>query len=702
MAISLLTNAPVADILSAHRPGRSLAAAVQARQRPLIEAHELLLDALRADSRCSERFAEIFATRAPNQFTDTSPESMLGRSAWALINMFLLASAAGESTTESLRDAERWFLGSRAAVLHSLAECVAASADRACVMLLSVVTIDPEFRGLLPYILEPFGFAHRLNAKRGDEFGEQQEKKRTAGVFYTPGDVASAIVSEAVGFVARGGRAIDPACGTGVFLITLLRELRRTGDSREPLQIASDSLYGMDVSDLAIESCAFVLAHDCIGSAQRNDPWAVWQTLRSNLWAVDTTTVHFGDACADPIDRMRAKRVLYESSEVPRGAIGRHEQSASLLRERRAQSLWDVFPEAAPGFEAIITNPPYVRGSAERANLYIEMIAQALRIAHPEQSVVGAVLPLSIAFSSDEETRHLRLALTRDAGSCRFAFFDREPHGLFGEEVKTRSAIVIRKREPGLGPARVQTTPLLRLTSRTRSALLASLPAVDLGQHNIRGGVPKLGNVVEVEAYRHLTSTVRRPVLRFASVPFQSCLADTSISSVYVGPVAYNFVNVARRLQLSSIPPGAATRSSFLRCELVDSSAADSVFALFSSRVSYWLWNVEGDGFHVSKRFIDFIASLWNTLSQCGLAQLSERGLALWEAISSAPIVSRNAGAWSVAFSPVPHRAIVAEIDHIVTSDLGMSDTFADLIERAALARIVVDPAEKKRRQLVS
>lgn len=702
MTISSLRNAPAENVLTAHRPGRSLAAAVQARQRPLIEARKLLIDSLRSKPTSEERFAEIFATRAPNQFTDTSPESVPERAAWALVNTYLLGSAAGAPISDSLRTAEQWFLGSRAGDLPSLAECVDPSTDRACAMLLSVVTIDPEFRGFLPYVLEPFDFAHRLNAKRCAQFGERRKRKRTSGTFYTPGDVANTVVRHAVDAVSRGGRAVDPACGTGVFLLALLRELRNVGDPRTPLEIVSSSLFGMDVSDLAVESCAFVLAHECLDDAQQLDPWAVWQTIRLNLWAFDTTAVRLANVCADSTERERRRRVLLETSSVPQGTVGRNEQVPSLWQASSSQSLWDVFPEAAPGFEAIVTNPPYVRTSSERGNLYIRFVGQALRMAHPERSFIGAVLPLSIAFASDDETKHLRLALTGDSGVCRFAFFDREPHGLFGEEVKTRSAILLRNTQSGPGPAKVQTTALLRLTSRTRAALLESLPALDLGQQDIRAGVPKLGSSIEFEAYKRLAAKrFGQPALKFFSIPFESCFAEHSDRSLYVGPVAYNFINVARQLALSTLPQGEPTRSSFLRCELTDPATADSVFAVFSSRVSYWLWNVRGDGFHVSKRFVDTVSQLWGQLSFDTRTQLAQKGKELWEAVLETPIVSRNAGAWSVAFTPLSHQQLLTEIDRIVVLNLELPGSFVDFIERATVERIVVNSAEKKRKQLV-
>src|SRR5437588_13118502 len=103
--------------LTAHRPGRSLAGAVQARQRRLVEARSLLVDALRTDRKGLDAFAAIFAVRSPNQFTDTNPLSVAERAAWALVNMYLLGAAAGAPISDSLRAAETWFLGSRAKLL---------------------------------------------------------------------------------------------------------------------------------------------------------------------------------------------------------------------------------------------------------------------------------------------------------------------------------------------------------------------------------------------------------------------------------------------------------------------------------------------------------------------------------------------------------------------------------------------------------
>src|ERR1035438_4470953 len=63
---------------------------------------------------------------------------------------------------------------------------------------------------------------------------------------------------------------------------------------------------------------------------------------------------------------------------------------------------------------------------------------------------------------------------------------------------------------------------------------------------------------------------------------FASCLTDSSERCVFIGPVAYNFLNVSRRFRQEHRRPGAPTRSSFLRCDFSDPGAADAAFAFFS------------------------------------------------------------------------------------------------------------------------
>ena len=68
-------------------------------------------------------------------------------------------------------------------------------------------------------------------------------------------------------------------------------------------------------------------------------------------------------------------------------------------------------------------------------------------LTRPSRNSSGMVVPLSLAYSSREQMVAIRRAIMGSGGRWRFAFFDREPHALFGEEVKVRNAIVFRYKE---------------------------------------------------------------------------------------------------------------------------------------------------------------------------------------------------------------------------------------------------------------
>ena len=66
------------------------------------------------------------------------------------------------------------------------------------------------------------------------------------------------------------------------------------------------------------------------------------------------------------------------------------------------------------------------------------------QLARPGRSASGMVVPLSLGCSRRTQLTALRRAIAASGGRWRFAFFDREPHALFGEDVKTRNTIAFR------------------------------------------------------------------------------------------------------------------------------------------------------------------------------------------------------------------------------------------------------------------
>ncbi len=192
--------------------------------------------------------------------------------------------------------------------------------------------------------------------------------------------------------------------------------------------------------------------------------------------------------------------------------------SSALLGSlnRVGVSMQDLFPMVTQGFNVLVGNPPYAalgeRHDCEeladrfcslsetknisRANFYPLFIEMMWRFLSPKNSAAALVTPLSIAFHSGRLYANCRRAMSFAGGRWQFAFFDREPHALFGEEVKTRNAILFRFEDvetPKRGQlAEIETGPLRKWTSRTRRALFESISFTSLGAFSITRGIPKL------------------------------------------------------------------------------------------------------------------------------------------------------------------------------------------------------------------
>lgn len=157
---------------------------------------------------------------------------------------------------------------------------------------------------------------------------DRAKKRKMQGIYYTPQYIVRYIVESTVGRLLDGGadphalRVVDPACGSGSFLIEAFDLLDRWLERHEPTtppderrrRILTENLYGVDLDDQAVEVTRLNL------------------TLRASL---------------------------------------KRERLPMLDHIRCADSLradWsDLFPDvmqnglASGGFDAVIGNPPYVR-----------------------------------------------------------------------------------------------------------------------------------------------------------------------------------------------------------------------------------------------------------------------------------------------------------------------------------------------------
>ncbi|MBM4032363.1 MAG: restriction endonuclease subunit M [Planctomycetes bacterium] len=246
----------------------------------------------------------------------------------------------------------------------------------------SVVRTD-----ILGQVYERFlGKVIRLTAGGRAVVEDKPEVRRAGGVYYTPSHIVDYIVQRTVGRLLAGKtprqasrtRVLDPACGSGSFLLGAYQHLldwhldwyrsheperRRRG--RQPVvceapggdwrltvaerkRILLNSIYGVDI-----------------------DPQAVEVTKLSLLLKV--LEGQSGEAIQRQFDRFHERalpdlgaNIKCGNSLVDRGFYNNHQMGLFDQEEmlRINPFEWkDEFPEAmaAGGFDAVVGNPPYVR-----------------------------------------------------------------------------------------------------------------------------------------------------------------------------------------------------------------------------------------------------------------------------------------------------------------------------------------------------
>jgi type I restriction-modification system DNA methylase subunit len=210
----------------------------------------------------------------------------------------------------------------------------------------------------------------------------KREKRKAQGIYYTPKFVVRYIVQQTLGkLLAEGAdahtlRILDPACGSGSFLIEAFDVLDRHLATTEPhvpdgerrQRILRENLYGVDLDDQAVE------------------------VTRLNL----------------------ALRAAYDRSKLPYLTHIRHGNSliddtavAGATAFRWETEFAEVFAQG--GFDVVIGNPPYIRiqslpadhvawindhyeSAAANYDIYIPFVERGLKLLN-EKGVTGYILP---------------------------------------------------------------------------------------------------------------------------------------------------------------------------------------------------------------------------------------------------------------------------------------------------------------------
>jgi hypothetical protein len=662
--------------ISSPEAGRSLGATVTKFDRPLRRAVEALASVESVDPAIAALLFDCTA-RGPN--AGREPDTV--RLSWFLPCVALAdAFVARRSAVRDFHAALEWFTGDKALSVAVL-DCFRDHQLSTAIEQLAGLTTEGDLLELFPYVIEPHGHITRNNFETCAIAKRTRALKKSTGVYYTPSDVASFIVrSITKDCDARDGTWLDPACGTGVFLREVLRLVASHSGSKpfDAFNAVTSQIYAIDKSALATDLSAFVLLTDCaLLTSMRQHPFVLWKELKRNFVCMDALSV--------------------DCTSV--------DSSASLRR---------FFPRIAPsGFDHVVMNPPYSpitvesgyrtlwhsledreQGSLIDAHLpFTEML---WKLTSPNGSG-AAVLPLSIASNTLHKHRRLRHKMLSQGGMKEFLFFDREPQALFGEDIKTRNLILIwHKQDHGI--SNIKTSRLLKWTGKQRPHIFSRERLVNIDETLCTRFIPKLGTNDERGLYESLSVHVSKaPAERIGPQVGRLTLSqatklddDTGKRTVLVGGTAYNFINCFFASSLPVAPPYRYSESAVTTLTFAKTSEALASFALLTSRMCFWLWHVEGDGFHLTSDFLKRLP-LWNVVGSPGSVEvLAPLGKQLWDAYAAAITGSVNGGKQTYSFHCGYDHAAARKIEQYL-SKFYRKETLSECLDRFVDAIVSVD-----------
>jgi hypothetical protein len=291
---------------------------------------------------------------------------------------------------------------------------------------------------ILGQVYEQFlGKVIRLTPGHRAEVEDKPEVKKAGGVYYTPTYIVEYIVRQTVGKLLEGKtpkeaaalRILDPACGSGSFLIEayqLLLDWHCDWYVRDGLQRHSKQLYEHGEGDYRLTSAERkrILLNNIYGVDI--DPQAVEVTKLSLLLKVLEGESHETLQVQLQMFQERALPDLDANIKCGNSLIGPEfydQQALNLFTDEELYRInvldWHrtfpaVFDDPAAGFSAVIGNPPYIRihnlvdhYPAEtkfiqtayesalfgKVDIYVAFVERGLQLLNSSHGVLGYILP---------------------------------------------------------------------------------------------------------------------------------------------------------------------------------------------------------------------------------------------------------------------------------------------------------------------
>lgn len=611
------------------------------------------------------------------------------RAAWWLLGQWMAAYAVGAIDADArLDEAEDWFYGGRSNALPRLAPR----------MRVQLETSPEEVWALLPYLLDPLGQGTRRQVLGSEEHRPDRQRRKLNGVYYTPADVAHYMATRVSHRPCQ--TYLDPACGSGVFL----RAALAADSSVRP--------YGVDIDPLAVEMAAFVML--ATGGIKERTPWSLWHSHRIRFAVVDALRLEPGTHLSEVEHRARL-----QAQERTVEALSDTAAPGPADEQNTFRHLGALFPQLASGADSVLSNPPYAASGQRNdfsqlrhrfasystaaptrtSNIFLPFVELGWRLGS-QDARTAFVVPLSIAYNSGNQFRDLRKAMAQQSGSWELSFFDRTPDALFGDDVKTRTSIVVHLRDAR--PGTVGVTSLQRWTSRTRGRMWNTVEHTETSSDLTRL-IPKVSGRAQAGLYRAVRSAdgrLSRCIVRAGAIAASNETASSWTNSVFIAPTAYNWLSCMRDLS-PCLTLGHESASPFTALQFSSSETADAAYAVLASRLVFWLWRVEGDAFHVPRTFLLDLPFDLAGLPSVMIARLAAAGRHQWASAQAAPVIARNKGRRTIAFSgAVDARAARAtEVALLKAFKLEMPARAVDL-EGWYRDLVVVDDTELRRRTM--
>lgn len=218
-------------------------------------------------------------------------------------------------------------------------------------------------------------------------------------------------------------------------------------------------------------------------------------------------------------------------------------------------------------------------------------------------------------------------------------------------------------------------------------------------------GIPKVGGHLQSTAFNILSSS--RYKFESFCPKIGSCSLDLALKRdhsnfIYIGGTAYNFLNVFRKFSANAENEYPLSESSVHCLEFLSETETSIAFSILSSRLVFWLWHTQADGFHVPGWFIRGIPFQKETFSEKQLSRLNEIGTSLWSKVQSHRFISINGGKLTYTFRPLSCNEERDEIDSILVKASNLPSELTWELKEFVRKIVIVDENDHKRKHLTN